>query len=105
MNSAIDFRPSSTEDFWGELSPVEHSVQIYSNDEIFLSALEAFVRAGLRVGDSVIVITTLAHRTALEKRLTGRGIDLSAAKARDQFITLDARTTLESFMVNNYPDA
>jgi MEDS: MEthanogen/methylotroph, DcmR Sensory domain len=104
MNSAIDVRPSTTEDFWGELSPVEHSVQIYANDETFLGTLEAFVRAGLRVGESVVVITTLAHRTALEKRLTARGIDMTAVKARDQFITLDARTSLESFMVNGYPD-
>ena len=90
--------------FWGEIAPCEHLVQIYADDEIFLDALEGFVAAGLDAGDGVVVIATSAHRYALEERLRGRGFDLSAAYLREQFIPLDADATLSRFMVDGWPD-
>src|SRR6185503_1640117 len=104
MNDGYDCQSSNTEDFWGEISPVNHSVQIYANDEVFLSTLEGFVSAGLQAGESVIVIATAAHRLALQKRLRECGIDVEAASARDQYIALDARGALATFIVNEWPD-
>src|SRR5688572_27595416 len=86
------------------MAPTEHSIQIYSNDEVFLDTLDGFVGGGLQAGESVIVITTAAHRLALEKRLKARGIDIAAAGASDQYIALDARESLSTFMVDDWPD-
>ena len=104
MNNLTNDHPNNIENFWGELAPVKQSIQLYASDEVFLKKLEAFVSGGLWAGDTVIVITTLAHRNALEKRLKARGVDIAAAKERDQYIPLDARTTLADFMANDFPD-
>ncbi len=93
-----------TEVLWGAVAPVEHSVQIYANDEVFLDALDGFVSGGLRAGDSVIVIATGAHRLALEERLRRRGFNVDLARAEDRYIPLDAEATLSRFMIKGWPD-
>jgi lambda repressor-like predicted transcriptional regulator len=90
--------------FWGELSGCDHCVQFYESDAAFLDTLEAFTLGGFQQGDAIIVIGTPPHRQALEARLQENGIDLAAASARDQLISLDAATTLQRFMVNGWPD-
>lgn len=90
--------------FWGEIAPCEHVVQMYSHDSVFLDTLSGFVSDGLRCGDGVIVIATAAHLAALEARLGGIRVDLTAARGRDQYIALDAELTLSRFIVNGWPD-
>jgi hypothetical protein len=90
--------------FWGEMSPCDHSVQIYGTDEAFLDALEGFVARGLHQGESAIVIATPEHRTSLRHRLHAQGLDLDEAAARDQYISLDAEATLAEFMRASWPD-
>jgi hypothetical protein len=104
MNNMPNPQSSTAEDFWGELAPVENSIQLYASHEKFLKTLEIFVCAGLRSGESVVVITTQAHRTALEKRLKAGGIDLAAAKAGGEYLALDAWKTQAAFWVNDFPD-
>lgn len=89
--------------FWGEVAPCEHLVQFYDDDQPFLDSLEGFVHGGIRAGDAVIVIATQNHREALERRLTAAGCDLRAARAKDQYISVDADNTLAMFMVNGWP--
>ena len=90
--------------FWGEIAPCEHLVQIYDEEVVFLDALEGFVAGGLEVGDSIVVIATPGHLRALEARLAARRLDVAAARARDQYIALDAAQTLARFMVDGWPD-
>lgn len=90
--------------FWGELSACDHCVQIYENDSVFLDALEGFVAGGIRQGDAIILIATPAHLRGLEQRLEESGFDVGAAIERDQYIALDAKESLEKFMVNGWPD-
>jgi hypothetical protein len=90
--------------FWGEMAPCEHIVQMYTRDALFLDSLSGFVGDGLRCGDGVIVIATAAHLSALEAQLAGDGVDMAAARGRDQYIALDAELTLSRFIVNGWPD-
>lgn len=96
--------PRSNTSFWGEIAPCEHMLQMYTHDDAFLDTLCGFVGNGLQCGDGVIVIATAAHVSALEGRLAGTGIDLAAARRRDQYIALDAELTLSRFIVNGWPD-
>jgi hypothetical protein len=89
--------------FWGEITPCEHSVQIYDDDAVFLDALEGFIAGGLRKGDAAIVIATPQHVRSLRSRLLSQGIDLNAAAFRDQYIELDAADTLARFMRDGWP--
>ncbi len=93
-----------TEVFWGEISPNEHLVQFYPDQDIFLDTLEGYVVGGILAGDSVVIIATPANTTALVERLMSRGIDVEGATARNQFMTFDAQETLSKFMFNGWPD-
>ena len=90
--------------FWGEISPCEHLVQIYEDDDAFLDSLEGFIAGGIMAGDGVVVIATPPHAAALNTRLTRRGIDVASAIEADQFLLLDAEDTLSQFMINDWPD-
>ena len=90
--------------FWGEIAPTEHVCQIYGDDTIFMDALEGFIGAGLRAGDSVIVMATAGHLHALEQRLRGDWLDLDRARWENRYIALLAQETLDKFMVNGWPD-
>ncbi len=52
----------------------------------------------------MIVIATPEHRTALEERLAGSGIQVWRAQVENRYIALDAETTLARFMVDGLPD-
>jgi hypothetical protein len=97
-------RRAPTEVFWGEVAPVEHSVQIYDNDSLFMDALEGFASGGFRAGDSVIIIATKVHRGALERRLRARGYDVDLALRENRYIPVDAEEALSKFMVDGRPD-
>jgi hypothetical protein len=102
LDGAIDWR--SKPSFWGEITPCEHFVQFYDGEGAFLDTLTGFVSGGLRSGEGVIIIATPEHRAALERRMSSEGIDTAGARARDQYIVLDANETLSCFMVKGWPD-
>ena len=99
MSAAREF-----EIFWGEISPCDHSVQIYEDDQTFLDALEGFIAGGLRNGDAAIVIATPTHTASLTNRLSQQGLDLGSAVLSDQLILLDASETLARFVRDGWPD-
>ncbi len=90
--------------FWAEMAACDHCVQIYENDSHFLDGLEGFVAAGLAQGEACVLIATEPHLEALSERLRCAGIDLPAAMAKEQFIALDAQTSLATFMRDGWPD-
>src|ERR1700687_312647 len=93
-----------TDAFWAEMSACGHFVQIYEVDDVFIDTLAGFISGGLRAGQAAIVIATPDHRHELDKRLTAMGLDVNAARARDQFISADAEETLAKFVVDGWPD-
>ena len=105
MSTGSDRQHSGIEDFWGEIPPASISCKSTKMMASFSEALEGFVRSGLRVGDCVLVIATAAHLRALEARLTAQGVDVWAARGRDQYIPLDAEDALSQFLVKGWPDA
>jgi hypothetical protein len=94
--------PSTT--FWGELSACEHFVQFYQDDQAFVGTLADFIADGLSAGEAVVLIATPRHRDEVEANLLVMGIDATTAKAQDRFIALDAKETMDKFLVNGWPD-
>jgi signal transduction histidine kinase/CheY-like chemotaxis protein len=86
------------------MSESEHFVQFYETDEFLLNSLGGYVGEGLAAGDACIVVATKAHREALEERLKAQGLDVTAAVASSQYISLDAFETLSKFMVDGQPE-
>jgi inosine/xanthosine triphosphate pyrophosphatase family protein len=104
LRANTNLRRAPTEVLWEQTAAVEHSLQIYDDEGLFVDALEGFVSSGLRAGDGVIVIATLAHRRALERRLRTRGYDVDLARAQDRYIPVEAAAGLSEFMVAGWPD-
>ena len=99
-----DWSHRSSKDFWGEIAPSEHVVQIYENDKVFLDLLHGFVSDGFDAGDCVIVIATASHLQALDKRLAASGFNLLALETKKVYFPLEAEIVLSKFMINDWPD-
>ena len=84
--------------------PCDHIIQLYTDEEVLLRALERFAGSGLEQGEAVIVIATAEHLAALTKRLIAGGQKLPINIAEGAFITLDAERCLARFMRNGLPD-
>ena len=85
---------------WSNMSPSDHFVQFYENDEYLVEAATGFVAAAIVAGESAIVIGTREHRISMRQKLVARGLDISA----DACQWYDAAETLAKFMVDGSPD-
>jgi len=103
MNNFGEWQQCETSAFWSDVAALDHVVQIYDNDTMLLNTLADFASNGFHAGDSVVIIATGKHLTALNTRLKVRGLDLSPLIKADQYIMLDADEVLADFMVNGMP--
>ncbi|MFN2564611.1 MAG: ATP-binding protein [Gemmatimonadaceae bacterium] len=81
-----------------------HRVQFYEDERFLASTVADFLAAGLTVGQSLVVIATESHRTAFTRQLKLEGFDVDGAAGIGQLTLLDARQTLDRFMVGAAPD-
>ena len=86
-------------------SPQHHEVFFYDEDKDMSLAVADYAAAGLREDEPVIVIATAPHLAAVEAALSNDGVDVSLARARGAYLTLDAAETLDSILVDATPDA
>jgi signal transduction histidine kinase len=83
----------------------DHAVQFYDDERFLVTAVSTYAHAGLAASQPVVIIATPAHRAAFVERLASLGVDAGRAE-RDRTLTLlDARDTLDGFMVGGRPDA
>lgn len=99
-----DWSHKSSKNFWGEIAPSEHIVQIYESDDVFLNLLYGFVSSGVNAGDCVIVIATITHLGFIEERLKAAGFNPSALIQKNIYIPLEAEDALSKFIINDWPD-
>jgi signal transduction histidine kinase/ActR/RegA family two-component response regulator/KaiC/GvpD/RAD55 family RecA-like ATPase len=90
---------------WSGMNEHEHFVQFYETDTFLLDSLSGSMGAGLKEGDACIVVATREHREGLDERLRAYGLDVAAARASGQYVSLDASEVLSKFMVDGEPDA
>jgi excisionase family DNA binding protein len=89
---------------WTQMGEREHFVQFYEDDAFLEESVAGYIGTGLESNEGAIVIATREHRVAIAKKLKARGINLAEARAKGQFVALDAAETLARFMVNGMPD-
>lgn len=104
MNTELEWNRTSADNFWGEIAPCDHVLQIYENDGVFLDALSGFIGGGIKAGECVIIIATQAHLKALENRLISYGISVDTLIDDDRYIPLDAEVVLSQFIKDGWPD-
>lgn len=81
----------------------DHAVVVYDHDAALVGALHEFVEAGLAADQVCVVVVTPWHRDGLERALRDAGWDVAAARARGNYVPLDAATTLAGLMVDGVP--
>ena len=89
----------------GGASPHEHFVQCYESEPALVESIADFVGTGLSAGAAAIVIATQNHLEQLDERCSARGIDLPFARGEGRYVARDARTSVESLLVEGSPDA
>jgi len=90
--------------FWGEIAASDHFLQLYEDDEIFLDGLEAYVCAGIAKSESVIIIATTEHLSALEKRLINY-YNLNKLIIQKHYMPIDVEVILDKILINSQIDA
>jgi anti-sigma regulatory factor (Ser/Thr protein kinase) len=79
-------------------------VSFYDVDADLVPEVADFVASGLAADETVVVVGTPAHRSAVDAELAADGVDLAGASAVGRDVTLDAATTLSSFQVDGLVD-
>jgi signal transduction histidine kinase len=81
-----------------------HAVQFYERESYLLDSVSEYIGSALRSASAGIMIATAQHRDGVAQRLHSRGLDLIGASAQGRFVALDARDTLNAFLVDGWPD-
>ena len=88
---------------WRDAGEHEHFVQFYEQDAALLQSVTEFIHHGLDAGAGAIVIATASHLEELERGLRTRGVDVAAAREREQLVILEAAATLARIMHHGTP--
>ena len=100
--SVLGFTPSPTSvhEWVSAFARTDHSVQFYEDDEYLCRLVATFIADGLRANEPAVVIATPAHREGMAAHLRAMGFDPETSA----ITMLDARETLNLFMVDAIPD-
>jgi DNA-binding NarL/FixJ family response regulator len=85
-------------------SVAHHQVAFYKNDSEFEAGFAQYVEAAVNAHKAVLLVASKAHRTSIDRRLSGRGIDVDSIIATGAFSQVDADEALSEVMINNSPD-
>lgn len=96
---------SSWNDLLDEGRAGEHFVQLYGEDHQLLTRnVSRYLAEGLRRGDGLIVIASFDHAAAIRRHLGEACPEVPAALLDGRLLFLDARATLETFLVEGVLD-
>lgn len=82
----------------------DHAVQFYGSEAQLSASVASYLGEGLAAGGSAVVVATPAHRLSFEAGLAGNGVDVGAAVAAGQLLTVDAARMLHGFMTDGLLD-
>jgi hypothetical protein len=82
----------------------EHHVQLFDSSRSLVETVSAFLLAGFKAGESILLAVTPEHREALTRRLEESGLNVHEAVLANRLIILDAAKTLDKFMRRDTPN-
>ena len=84
--------------------PAGHIVYPYTDETQVAEAVSLFASAGLRKGESVLLLISGHHRDPICHRLEAQGFDLRELEAAGQLIWKDSHDLLSTFMFDGIID-
>ncbi|HKE17048.1 MAG TPA: MEDS domain-containing protein, partial [Kofleriaceae bacterium] len=91
-------------EFLTRLAEPGHVVQFYESDELLCALVADYLAAGIQAGEPLVVFATCEHRDVFRQMLGARGFDVDRMCAGGRLSLIDARETLDRFMVDDMPD-
>lgn len=85
--------------------PQYHAVRFYESDKSLARIVAEFLHEGFDDGSPGIVVATPVQRAAIIRELTARSLDVVELQRSHDFLLIDAKQTLSTFMVDGKPDA
>jgi PAS domain-containing protein len=80
-----------------------HFVQFYDEPTALADVVSRFVGDGIEAGSGGVMPATAPNRTLVAEKLSRRGIDLDRLEAQGLWASLDAKQSLDKFMVDGLP--
>jgi hypothetical protein len=80
------------------MTPLQHVVQFYEDDAFLTESVASFIKMGLKVNDTLIIIATASHWNDLRMVLT------SGELTHKNLMFFDAASLLSKIMVDDWPD-
>ena len=99
----MSLRKQTLEADWSQIGN-NYLVEFYSDSSELFGTVAAFLSDSFKDGKAGIVIATKEHLRGIEEALSTRGLDPLTLQKRGLYIPLDAKDTLERFLVNDQPD-
>jgi len=89
-----------------EIPPIGgHFVQLYGSDlDLLVSNVGRYLFEGFQAGQTLLVVATPLHTAAFSDALSALGLDPTCAIRDERLVFLDAKKTLDSFMIDGQPD-
>ena len=84
--------------------PCGHIVYPYTNESQFAGVVCLFAGAGLRNGESVVLVMEKAHCDPIRRQLQRDGLDVADLEASGRLICKSAETLLETFLFDGIID-
>ncbi|HYE87762.1 MAG TPA: MEDS domain-containing protein [Vicinamibacterales bacterium] len=82
----------------------EHHLQLFDSSKSLADSVSAFLIAGFKRDEPLLIVATPEHRELLGKRLEQAGINLREAALANRVTILDAAQTLDKFMRQDTPN-
>jgi hypothetical protein len=86
-------------------APHFHAVQFYESPDALCRIVGSFIGEGLEQGAVSVLIVTPDHAARIEACLRLYAVDVDALKRAGALVIVDARNTLNQFMVDGMPNA
>jgi MEDS: MEthanogen/methylotroph, DcmR Sensory domain len=83
--------------------PALHVVQFYRCDDELVDSVSGYLAEGLEAGATAIVVAAAAHRAGVRARMA-TACDVAGARARGDFVVLDAAEMMRLFLIGDRPD-
>lgn len=86
-----------------EVATAAHALHVYSDDTALATTVAGFLAPAFADGHAILSIGTRPHIAAIEQRLRTDGHDVDAARARGQYLTLDAERAVALLLHDGLP--
>jgi len=81
-----------------------HAVQFHANESHLLDEVSRLVRATLRLGEQVVLVTSEATRIGVAQRLQAQRMNLAVLAEQEQYVATDSALALSHVMHEGRPD-